>query len=88
MRFATELRSIADKSNAEKKERAKERAREVLNSLEPKFVSAAEKGQTRLELTFDSESPFTSLCSAAEEILEDLGYKQVVVQTKYLYVEW
>lgn len=88
MRFAAELRSVSDEVNARRKERAKEQVRSILNDLEPKFVAAAEKGLTHLELSLAPERPFVLKTKEAEEMLADLGYKNIVVKPSYLYVAW
>lgn len=88
MKFAAELRSVSDEINAKRKEHVKERVRSILNDLEPKFVAAAEKGLTHLELSLAPECPFVLKTKEAEEILADLGYKNIVVKPSYLYAAW
>jgi hypothetical protein len=88
MRFAAELRSVSDEVNAKRKAGKEVLARKVINDFESKFVEAAESGHTHLELVCLPGHPFADVAEEAEEILERMGYKEVVVKSNYLYAAW
>lgn len=88
MRFATELRSVSDEVNAKRKANKETLARKAINTFESKFLDAAENGYTHIELVCLPGHPFAGATKEAEEMLERLGYKQVVVKSNYLYAAW